>query len=257
MAIVTFTSDFGNKDYYAAIIKGAMLRAHASLNIVDISHNVKTYDIVQGAFILKNVYPSFPQGSIHLVSVHDFSKRKACFLALRHEEHYFIGADNGLFSLMFEQTPKDIYELEYDPTDDFVLQSVYARAVGHIANGLPFNEIGIPLDDIEQRISLQPIINNQTIKGSIIHIDHYENLIVNIDRALFDRVGKGRPFALYFKRHDPLLCLSRHYTDVPVGERLCFFNSADYLEIAINMGKAASMLGLKKEDGIQVIFSGD
>lgn len=254
MPIVTFTSDFGSKDYYAAIIKGAMLSNNAQLNIIDISHNVKTYDIVQGAFILKNAYPSFPEGSIHVISVNDFPTSKACFLALRYEGHYFIGPDNGLFSMMFDEIPEDIYELEYVDEGNFVLKEVYAKAVGHIANGLPFNEIGIPLVEIEQRISIQAVTSNESIKGSIVHIDNYENLIVNIDKQLFGRVGAGRDFALYFKRHDPITSLSRHYADVAVGERLCFFNSAGYLEIAINMGRAASLLSLNVEDAIEIKF---
>ena len=79
-------------------------------------------------------------------------------------------------------------------------------------------------------------------------------MIVNIRRELFEQVGQNREFALYFKRHDPITQLSLHYNDVPIGETLCLFNSADYLEIAINMGKAGSLLGLKMEDTIQIDF---
>ncbi|MEM9821329.1 MAG: SAM-dependent chlorinase/fluorinase [Bacteroidota bacterium] len=255
MPIVTFTSDFGSKDYYAAIFKGAILKTNPQLNIIDICNNVKTYDIVQGAFILKNAYASFPEGTIHLVSVNDFPSAKPCFIALRHQGHYFIGPDNGIFSLMFEAIPKDIYELEYLPETPSMLKEVYARAIGHIVNGLPFNEIGIPLDEIERRISIQAITSNDGIKGTIIHIDNYENLILNIDQSLFERIGKGRIFTLYFKRHEPISQLSGHYSDVPIGERLCFFNSSGYLEMAINMGRAASMLGLKLGDGVELRFA--
>jgi S-adenosylmethionine hydrolase len=79
-------------------------------------------------------------------------------------------------------------------------------------------------------------------------------VISNISRELFERVGKNREFELYFKRHDPILKLSHNYYDVAVGETLCLINSADYLELAINMGKASSMLGLKLEDTIQIDF---
>lgn len=254
MPIVTFTSDFGLTDYYAAVIKGALLSANQQLNIVDISHNVKTHDIVQGAFILNNAYPSFPEGTIHIVSVNNFNTGKECYLAVRKDGHYFLGADNGLFSLMWDKTPADIYELELDQRSDFPMKDVFAKAVNHITNEMPFNEIGIPLDEITQRISIQPIISPSTIKGSVIHVDNYENVIVNISKGLLERVGEGRNFSLFFKRHDPITSLSRGYLDVPVGEILCFINTSGYLEIAINMGQAASMLGLKIDDTVQIDF---
>ena len=88
----------------------------------------------------------------------------------------------------------------------------------------------------------------------MIYIDNYENAIVNIDRTLFEKVGRNRPFSLYFKRNDPITRLSEDYSDVPVGETLCLFNPSAYLVIAINMGKASSMLGLKVEDTVQIDF---
>ena len=105
-----------------------------------------------------------------------------------------------------------------------------------------------------QRITFQPVISPNRIRGAVIYIDQYENVISNISRELFERIGKNREFELYFKRHDPILKLSRNYFDVAVGETLCLINSAEYLELAINMGKASSMLGLKLEDTIQIDF---
>ncbi|MFK7935658.1 MAG: S-adenosyl-l-methionine hydroxide adenosyltransferase family protein [Saprospiraceae bacterium] len=254
MAIVTLTSDFGTTDYYAAIIKGAILAEDATLNIIDITHNIKNYDIVQGAFVLKNAYYHFPKGTIHLLSVNNFYSKQNSFLVLRYDGHYFIGPDNGIFSLMFEDVSEDIYELDYPQKTAFPLKHLYANAVGHLIGDKPFNEIGFPVESITQRITLQPVISQNMIRGSIIHIDKYENAVTNISRELFDRVHQGRDFSLYFKRHEPLTKLSWHYYDVPVGENLCLFNSANYLEISINMGKASSLLGLKVDDTIQIDF---
>ncbi len=254
MPIVTLTSDFGLTDYYIAVIKGALFCQNQNLNIVDITHNVKNYDIVQGAFVLKNAYLSFPKETIHILSVNNFYSKKNCFLAVRSGDHYFIGPDNGIFSLLFNEKPQDIYELEYDMKSDFPLKDIFSKAVGHITNGLPFNEIGIKVDEIEERISFQPVINKSQIKGTVIHIDHYENVIVNITKDLFEQVGDKRKFSIFFKRFNPIQKISKNYSDVSVGERLCFFNSAGYLEIAINMGKASSMLGLNVDDSVQIEF---
>lgn len=255
MPIVTLTTDFGWRDYYLAIIKGAMLCEHPQLNIVDITHSIKNYDIVQAAFLFRNAWRSFPEGTIHLISVNDYYAPGKRYLATAFGGHFFIAPDNGVFTLIFDaESPPHFYELEYEEGSPFALRDTYARAVGYLAHGRPLIEIGLPAQDIEQRITLQPVISHSQIRGSIIYIDNYDNAISNITRVLFDKVGGGRSFKLLFKRHPPLSRLSGHYHDLPVGEPLCLFNAAGYLEIAVNMGRAGTLLGLKEEDTIQIDF---
>lgn len=254
MRITTLTTDFGLKDYYAGMLKGTLLSAHAALQIVDISHNIPNYDIVQAAFVLKNAYPAFPKGTIHLVSVNNFYNNQSAFLVIEHDGHFFIGADNGIFSLIFRDKIKNAVELNYQGTGTSEVNRVFAQAVAQLAQGKKLTEIGTPLDKITERITFQPVVKATQIIGSVIHVDNYENVITNITRELFEQTAKQRPFSLYFKRHDPITDLSWHYFDVPVGESLCLFNSAGYLEIAINLGKASSLLGLGVDDTVQVEF---
>lgn len=254
MTIVTFTSDFGAQDYYVAVIKGAILRQQSEIQFVDITHNVKNYDIVQAAFLFKNAWHHFPDGTIHLLSINDFEQAQQGFLVIRHAGHYFVGPDNGLFWLVFEKMPDEVYELPVADDSNFPLKALFANAVAHITSQVPLNKIGNRLHNIVQRIALQPVTSKSHIRGSVVHIDNYENVIVNISRELFDKIGKNRAFSLYFKRHDPITQLSKNYYDVPVGEILCRFNAADCIEIAINMGKASSLLGLNVEDVVQIDF---
>ena len=255
--IVTITSDFGWKDYYLAVIKGAILCESTDINLVDITHEIDTYDIVHAAFVIRNTWHSFPHGTIHIISVNDFGNAGGNFIAIRQEGQYFLGPDNGIFSLIFPNTPAETYQLP-TPAElphGFLLRQVYAQAVAHIVHERPFREIGTPQTSIVKRLSFQPVLTHSRIQGAVIHVDNYENVIINISRELFDKVGHGRPFGIYFKRHDPITKLSNYYQDVPVGEVLSFFNSAGYLEIAINMGKASSLLDLKLEDSVQIDFS--
>lgn len=255
MPIVTLTTDFGWQDYYLATIKGAILCAHPDLRLVDISHGINNYDIVQAAFLFKHAWRSFPAGSIHLVSVNDYAAPQSRFLLGTHEGHYFIAPDNGLFSLIFDgEGPTALQAIPYPTETAFPLKTAYAEAIAHLAQGQPLEDLGMRAETVEQRITLQPVTNRSQIRGSIIYIDQYENAITNVSRELFERIGKGRAFQLFFKRHDPICGLSKAYRDMPVGEPLCRFNTADCLEIAINMGKAASLLGLKAEDNIQIDF---
>lgn len=251
MQIVTLTTDFGLQDYYTAVLKGSILCQNPALNIVDISHNIKSFDIVQAAYIFKNAWNNFPQGTIHVICIGESFSPKQSYILFNYQGHFFIGPDNGIFSMVFEEQPVEIIEL---PNTGSYSEVIYSNAVGHISKGKSLSELGQSIDTYVKRISLQAVISTSQIRGSVIHIDNYENVILNISKALFDQVGEGRPFSLFFKRHDPITILSEDYQDVAVGDVLCLFNSTSYLEIAINMGKASSLLGLKADDTIQIDF---
>lgn len=253
-SLITLTSDFGWKDYYLALLKGAMLSKQPHLNIVDITHEIQNYDIVRAAFIFKNAWAAFPRGTIHVLSVNDLNDETTRFVLIQHDGHYFIGPNNGVFSLVFDNKPIKIYQLPAIEKTPFTLKDIFAEAVDHIVKGLPIEEIGEPIDSLLTRITFQPITGQAQIRGAIIHVDNYENAITNITKDIFDKIGQNRPFKLSFKGHDPISTISQHYHDVPVGETLCLFNSADHLEIAINMGSASGLLSMGLEDTVQLDF---
>ncbi len=265
LRILTLTTDLGNKDYYVGKLKGTLLRYTAAMGLmlVDITHEVDSFSISHGAFILKNCFADFPQGTIHLLSVHNFysEAQEPRFLLVYRAGHYFLGADNGQFSLLFDgELLTEVYELPAlshlaaDTNASESLNRLFAEAVAGLLKNLPLSQIGSKTDRLLQRISPQAVIGKDYIRGSVAHIDKYENVILNVDRRLFERVGQGRSFELYYRRFDPITRLHRHYADVPVGDVLCFFNAADLLEIAIHLDKAAPLLGLHVEDLIQIDF---
>lgn len=254
--IVTFISDFGSDDHYASVIKGALLCQSPALNLVDISHNVKKFDIVQAAFILGHSYHHFPKGSIHLVNVMARQQQGRELLAIAWDGHYFLGPDNGIFPLAFDGEPMQARRIGHSEGDVLGFRHAMARAVGHIISDAPFGELGDATKGIERRISLQPVISHGLLNGSVIHIDGYGNVILNIDRGLFQEVCADRPFQLFFKRNEPLSHICRHYSEVPVGDVLCLFNSSGHLEIAMNMDNAAEKYGLKVDDTVIVKLDG-
>ncbi|MCH2020985.1 MAG: SAM-dependent chlorinase/fluorinase [Saprospiraceae bacterium] len=255
MNVVTLTSDFGRLDYFAGVIKGSILSHGMPVIFADITHDIENYNIVQASYIVKNSYASFPKGSIHLISVNIFYKKNPRFLAIKHNGHYFIGPDNGVFSLMFGDEINQIYNLNNNSNESKLeVREIYSKAVGHILHGNEFHEIGIPVNEILERISILPITGKDQIRGSVIHIDNYKNVVLNINRKLFERIGQKRAFELYFKRYDPINKISQNYADVPIGEVLCLFNSAGLLEIAVNLDKAATLFGLEVDEAIQIDF---
>lgn len=256
MPQITLTTDFGTRDHYAGALKGALMRRLPGVSLVDISHEIQPFDIVQAAFTARFVWPEFPEGTLHLLAVHCIYAPQFRFLAARAGGHFFLAPDNGLLSLLFDHLPESDFRILPTPhAGSDVLKEIFADAAAHLLSGQPFDALGEPGKDLVHRISLQPVITPHRIRGTVIHIDNYDNAVINISREVFDKVCNDRPFSLFFKRNDPLHRVSLHYCDVPVGEPLCLFNSAGFLEIAINMGKAATLLGLKVEDVVEVEFS--
>ncbi|MCR9290012.1 MAG: SAM-dependent chlorinase/fluorinase [Bacteroidetes bacterium] len=252
--IVTLTTDYGVSDYSVAVLKGALLQQEATLNIIDITHQVQPNDILQGAFIFKNAWRSFPKGCIHILSINNYSTNHLRFIAIEFKDHFFIGPDNGIFSLVFEKLPSKIYEFDYLDNAHFSHEAIFAYAIGHFTSGKSLVEIGPSAKNVIERLTLNPVISSNIIRGSVIFVDCFENVVLNIRKDLFENTQNKRNFELYFKRNDPIKELNEYYYDVPVGEILCFFNASDYLEIAINMGKASSLLGLKLGDSVEVRF---
>ena len=255
MNIVTLTTDFGLQDFYVGALKGALLKRRDDLQLIDISHHISPFDIVQGAFVVKNAWHEFPEGTMHLIGVNCVYDAGYRFVAARRQGHYFLAPDNGLLALLFDDLqPPDLRQLPAPATGHFLVKNIFADAVAHLADGQPFEELGEHPAPLLQRISIQPVIMPTRIRGTVIHVDNFDNVIVNIRQEVFEKAANDRPFSLFFRRNDPITRLSGNYCDVPVGEPLCLFNSTGYLEIAINLGRAATLLGLKVEDVVEVVF---
>lgn len=258
MAIITLTTDLGYKDFYQAALKGSILSLSPNVNIIDITHNIAAFNIQQAAFVLKNAFPYFPKGTVHLIGINSVFDQNTKYLAVNYREHYFIGSDNGIFSLMFDEEPTEIVELNIMQDLKFLhfpLTDIFAKAASYMANGGKMTDIGIPVTELEEKVNLQPVIEKNVIKGSVIHIDSFQNVITNISKDLFSKIQQSRDFVLYFKRNESISHLSWHYNEVPEGEKLCLFGISNYLEIAINKGNASGLLGLHLGDIVRVEFS--
>ena len=257
MAIITLTTDLGYKDFYQAALKGSILSLLPNANIVDISHAISAFNIPQAAFILRNAFHYFPAGTIHLIGIDSVFNEKTRYLALKYKDHYFVGSDNGIFSLLFEEEPSEIVELNIMQDLkylNFPLSDIFPKAVSHLAKGGRLKDIGITVSGVEDRMTLQPVIERDIIRGSVIYIDSFQNIITNINKEIFTQVQLNRDFTLYFKRNESITQLSWHYNEVPEGEKLCLFGISNHLEIAINKGNASGLLGLHLGDIVRIEF---
>ncbi len=260
MAIITLTTDWGTKDHYLASVKGSLLSHIAGVQIIDISHDVLPFDIYQASFIFKNAYPNFPKGSVHIIGVNSDASIQQPHIVIKYANQYFIGSDNGVFSLIFGQKEIEIIELDiFQESDKFTFSTkdVFVKAAQHIIAGGDITELGNKKDKINKLMSFEPVVemDNDSISiiGKIIYIDRYENVITNISEKLFNEYALNRDFDITFNTFSgELTQISKSYLDVPPSEMCALFDSNQMLEISINQGNAASLLGLKLDSRIRI-----
>ncbi len=257
MAIITLTTDLGYKDFYQAALKGSILKILPNATIVDVTHEIQAFNIPRAAFILKNCFNYFPIGTVHLIGIDTVYNNFQKYVALSYNGHFFVGSDNGIFSLIIGGNPVEVVEINILQDLKFLhfpLTDILVKAACHLASGGQLSQIGEPVTGIKKLINLHPGLEGNQINGSVIFIDTFQNVITNITKDFFTKVQNGRKFTLYLRKHETIKQLSWHYNEVPEGEKLCLFGISNHLEIAINKGNASGLLGLKINDSIKIEF---
>ncbi|HUS02285.1 MAG TPA: SAM-dependent chlorinase/fluorinase [Chitinophagaceae bacterium] len=248
MPLLTLTSDIGSQDFLVGAIKGQLLSANPTFNIVDISNNLSPFNYPQAAYVCRNAIKNFPEGTFHLVLVNLFDQRPEHLLLVNYNNQYIGCADNGLITMILEEVPQSIVALSLNKSaqkNTLYCASVFAEAFDKILRGEAFETIGDPNISIEVKNPLRALLGNNWIEGQIIFIDNFENVIINITKEEFEEQRRGRSFKIVFKRDEVIDKISESYADVTESEKLALFNSAGYLEIAINKGNAAGLFGLQ------------
>ncbi|REE79743.1 hypothetical protein BX611_2639 [Lutibacter oceani] len=275
MSIITLTTDFGTKDHFVGSVKGTIYSELPDARIVDISHHISPFNITETAYILKNAYKSFPEGSIHIIGVDSELNEENKHIALKLDNHYFICANNGVISLLANEIkPEKIVEINIHEhiATSFPVLDVFVKVACHIARGGTLEVVGKIIPDFKRLVELQPSIStdNKTIFGNIIYIDNYGNSISNISNKIFQEIGKGRDFEITANKYTFKKIYSKYseFVDFSVpkelrqkdGSKLALFNSANYLEIAMyrsnlnTVGGASSLLGLNYRDTLTIKF---
>lgn len=256
MPVITLLSDLGSTDHYAGAVKGAILSRVADAVIVDISHDIRLFDLKHAAFVMRNSWHYFPEGTIHIMSVDSIESEKHPHIAVKASGHYFICADTGLLSLILDEEPEKIVSLTV-PQDSgyftFPTRDRFAKVAAMIAQGVPLDEMGESISTLNRKILLQPDFDGQVIHGKVMHIDHYENVFVNISEKLVrESMGKN-PYYVIFKKNviPPIV---KAYGDVREADPCALFASNGLLQIAVNRGRAASLFGLSLDSDVKVVM---
>tara|TARA_B100001939_G_scaffold336043_1_gene338763 strand:+ start:221 stop:1051 length:831 start_codon:yes stop_codon:yes gene_type:complete len=276
MSIVTLTTDFGNKDYSVAAVKGAILSTFKNPKIIDISHQIEPYNVTQAAYVLKNAYKNFPRGSIHIVGVESERTPENGHIAMYFDGHYFIGADNGIFTMIKGEIKADkivIININNQNAISFPALDTFIKVAAHLSRNGSLEVIGKATNEIRELVELKPVVNAKVdqIVGSVIYVDNYGNVITNITRKLFNEVGKSRKYTI-FARNVKFKKVYETYSDaidfsIPKekreedGKKIALFNDAEHLELAIyksnplSVGSAYNLFGLEYRDSVTVKFN--
>lgn len=247
MALITITSDLGTQDFYVAALKGAIISHGSLIPMVDVTHNIKPFNIKEAAFVVRNAYRYFPKGSIHLIHVNSGEGNGRLLLTMA-DGHYFLTFDNGLLSLLFERTPHETYQVNEELLEDnsMLFEGAIAKVVELLVKEYrPSDFAHLTTEMVNYRL-LQAITSPGNVRGTVIYIDRFGNAVTNITRKMFaDFIGERKYTVL--TNSATSRAISQNYNDVEEGEVVCFFNSSNLLEIAINKGKAENLLGLRTD----------
>ncbi|WP_420317909.1 SAM hydrolase/SAM-dependent halogenase family protein [Ekhidna sp.] len=255
MALITFMSDFGTVDHYVAAVKAAIVSESANQPITDITHDIRPFDISHAANVLRSVYKDFPAKTVHIVAV-DSVKEKSKALALELDGHIFVGFDSGIFSLITDKKPAEMVVLE-NGLSTFPAKDVLAKTALQLANGKKLKDVGQKLEAITELYARQLKVTKREIAGHVVSVDHYGNLITNINRTEFEKIleinGTGVKYVLRFGR-EQFEKLHNFFTDVESGDCYVLFNSSNQLQIGINKGNASALLGLSVDSPVIIEF---
>ncbi|MBK9391081.1 MAG: SAM-dependent chlorinase/fluorinase [Bacteroidetes bacterium] len=255
MPVITLTTEWKPDDIYNGIIKGKLSSLSPGTIIVDNAGNIPVFNIAQAAFIIRNTFGNYPEGTVHLICVHSEALKNQDYLVVRAKNHFFIGTDNGIFNLILNSEPDEAVKIEKSDLQNEL--EVFARTASKLIAGARLSELGKPVSAISERLPLRATIDKDVIIGSIIFIDSYGNAISNITREVFARVFENRKYRILIQSNKNYTDkISERYSDVPVGEMLAKFNQLDLLEIAINGADVSELLSIETGSVVRIDTSG-
>jgi len=275
MSIITLTTDYGNKDYSVSELKAKIYNEISDVRIVDISHNISPFNLTEAAYIIKSAYRHFPKDSIHIIGIESELTPENAHVAMKFDDNYFIGADNGVFSMIIDDFKADsIVEINIHKNynNAITANDVFVKIATHISRDGKLEVIGKKIDSIKEIKDIKPVVSNDNnqIIGSVIYIDNYGNVVTNITQKIFNDISKSRPFTIN-ARNVKFNKIFNNYSDaidysIPKekreedGKKLALFNTLGYLELSIyksnpsTVGSASTLFGLGYRDPISIHF---
>ncbi len=260
--IITLTTDFGHSDHFVGTMKGVILKLCPDAEIVDICHEVRAYDLLDGAFTIAQAYRYYPPRTIHVVVV-DPGVGTARRPLLANTDQWFIAPDNGVLSFVFAKEPdhmvrhitSDHYFLS-PVSQSFQGRDIFASVAGWLARGVEAVKFGEYVTDYVRFAPPRPkVVNEKLIKGVVLKVDRFGNLVTNLtpdDLPLLFQENPA-PFKIVTGNKE-VTKLNTAYAHTPPGEVFAVLGSSGYLELSTNRGSARALLGVDRGAEVGVMF---
>jgi len=268
LSIISLTSDYGIKDFTKGYLKGMLYSELTNPTIIDITHQISPYNILEASYIIKNCYKSFPRGSIHIIDVDASRTPEQELIIALFDEHYFITANNGILSLFSENLkPTKVIDISFKGNKI----EIFSKVASHVYRGGNINLVGNELTKLKLLKDLKIRIKSENqILGNVIYIDNYGNIVTNISKKFFYEFSKGRSFSInarnitfneIFNKYSEAINFTKEkkYREEE-GKKIAIFNNSGYLELGVyksnpkTVGSAQTLFGLNYGDIISIIF---
>lgn len=253
--MISLTSDFGTRDFYLAALKASIFKIKSDAKVLDISHQIEAYNVIEAAYNVKSASSFFPDHTLHMILVDSYHERNAELVLMVWNNQYFLAPDNGVLTLVanIQESNVKLFKLKEKLTFTSSISKFTYYLKEFLESKENLTEKFEQVSEIFTQYWGRPVQKDDLIRGSIVHIDKYGNVITNITRVDFEEIRNNRDYEIFI-RNVRLKDIRNSYADVSNGEAIARFTDSGYLEIAIRRGSAESLLGLKNEDLLTIEF---
>jgi len=257
--ILTLTTDFGLADQYVGAMKGVILGICREAQIVDISHEIAPFEIAEGAYLIAQAWKCFPKKTVHVVVVDPGVGSARRPVLMEAGGHLFVAPDNGVLSMIYSHEKHKIRLISNGQyfrqpvSQTFHGRDVFAPVAAHLAKGVPAARMGKPIDNYLRPAFEKPQQSGKRAwNGRILKIDRFGNIVTNFHAGDFPDLER-RDFSLTIGTRQ-IGVLARNYTECGPGELFAIVGSAGYIEISINQGSAARLIGCQTGGPVELML---
>jgi S-adenosylmethionine hydrolase len=263
--IITLTTDFGLSDHFVGTVKGVILAIVPEVEIVDISHSVQAFDVLDGALTIAQSYSYFPTGTVHLVVVDPGVGTARRPILVTSDRHHFVAPDNGVLSLVYGREERlhirhvtaEHYYLQ-PVSNTFHARDIFAPVTAWLAKGVDPEKFGDEISDYVRFNAPKPKpVDGNTLRGVVLKVDRFGNLITNITPQDAPMLFASEPgaFKILVGKHE-VTEIHSNYSEGAPGEVFGILGSMGYLEIAADRGSAAKIIGSGKGSEVTISLQG-
>jgi len=249
--IITLTTDYGTNDHLVGVLKGVILKINPDAQIVDITHQVAPFDLLDGALAIASAYEYFPPRTIHVVVIDPGVGTERRPLLVSGQNQYFRAPDNGLLSGVYEKKENVIvrkltaehYFLQ-PVSNTFHGRDIFAPVAAWLSKSWAPASMGEEIADYKKFAMPKPKVADGLVKGVILKVDGFGNLITNLraEDLPENSLEKGT-LNLQVGKNGVMRFVAK-FADGGEGEPIAYIGSSGYLEIGLNKGNASKVLAV-------------